>query len=365
VKACVVGLLRGSKIKIQSTEAGGEITAIRDAGVADLFSSDRIFKRSEIYPVGDDDVGYQSRAKICRFLAEQLKVTVDREDHLIADEVAKLFPQQAIRLREVVSKLSSLPNFKTVPGELLKLQKAIETCVQDIRRTKPTVAAVKRNLDALRDGIQLLNIFEAELDDASVAAVRKLNDIHRYQLTQLRQIGDLVGDVAESAERISRQLEADRPWREISSLRNDIDVVTDAYQATRQDLINQQEQETEAARRRIKMRPDFSRLSADQSHSVLRILNQAPDDTSVQAVAPVLSDLRDRFTLRLHQAEESANDKLDEILSAGNKPLVKKISLHLNNREVKNEADVDALLAEIRLQLIEQLNNGVRIRITS
>jgi len=148
-------------------------------------------------------------------------------------------------------------------------------------------------------------------------------------------------------------------------LRNDIDVVTDAYQATRQDLINQQEQETEAARRRIKMRPDFSRLSADQSHSVLRILNQAPDDTSVQAVAPVLSDLRDRFTLRLHQAEESANDKLDEILSAGNKPLVKKISLNLNNREVKNEADVDALLAEIRLQLIEQLNNGVRIRITS
>ncbi|TWU10529.1 hypothetical protein Poly21_44340 [Allorhodopirellula heiligendammensis] len=102
VKACVAGLLRGSKIKIQSVEAGGEITAIRDAGVADLFSSDRIFKRSEIYPVGDDDVGYQARAKICRFLAEQLKVTIDREDHLIADEVAKLFPQQAIRLREVM-----------------------------------------------------------------------------------------------------------------------------------------------------------------------------------------------------------------------------------------------------------------------
>ena len=29
------------------------------------------------------------------------------------------------------------------------------------------------------------------------------------------------------------------------------------------------------------------------------------------------------------------------------------------------EGDVDALIAEIRMQLIEQLNNGVRIRITS
>ncbi|MEL7334683.1 MAG: BREX system P-loop protein BrxC, partial [Planctomycetota bacterium] len=355
VKACVAGLLRGSKIKIQSVDAGGEITAIRDAGVTDLFGSDRIFKRSEIYPVGDDDVGYQARAKICRFLAEQLKVTIDREDHLIADEVAKLFPQQAIRLREVMSKLTSLPNYRSAPSELTKLQKAIEACVQDIRRTKPTVAAVKRNLDALRDGIQLLNIFEAELDDASVTAVRHLHDVHRYQLAQLRQIGDLVGDVAESAERIDTQLEAERPWREINSLRGDIDVVTDAYQSARQDLINQQEQETEAARGRLKTRPDFSRLSADQSHSVLRILDGAADDTSVEAVAPALGDLRDPFTLRLGRAEEAANDKLDEILSEGDKPLVQKVSLNLNNREVKDEADVDALLKEIRLQLIEQL----------
>ncbi len=364
VKACVAGLLRGSKIKIQSIDAGGEITAIRDAGVADLFSSDRIFKRSEIYPVGDDDVGYQARAKICRFMAEQLKVTIDREDHLIADEVAKLFPQQAIRLREVMGKLSSLPNFTTVPSELAKLQKAVETCLQDVRHTKPTVAAVKRNLDALRDGIQLLNVFEAELDDASVAAVRKLHDVRQYQLTQLRQIGDLVGDVADSAERLDTQLAAERPWREINSLRSDIDAVTDAYQAARRDLINSQEQDTEAARSSIKMRPDFSRLSADQSHSVLRILDHAADDTSVEAVAPVLSDLRDPFTLRLQRAEESANDKLDEILSSGNKPLVQKVSLNLHNREVKDEADVDALLAEIRVQLIEQLANGVRIRLT-
>ncbi len=51
VKACVAGLLRGGKIRIQP-EGGGEITAVRDAGVRDLFEKDRDFRRASYLPRG-------------------------------------------------------------------------------------------------------------------------------------------------------------------------------------------------------------------------------------------------------------------------------------------------------------------------
>ena len=66
VKACVAGLLRGGKIRIQP-EGGGEITAVRDAGVRDLFEKDRDFRRATIFPAGEDDVGVPARARICKF----------------------------------------------------------------------------------------------------------------------------------------------------------------------------------------------------------------------------------------------------------------------------------------------------------
>jgi len=43
VKACVAGLLRAGRLRIQP-EAGDDITAVRDAGVRDLFDKDRAFK---------------------------------------------------------------------------------------------------------------------------------------------------------------------------------------------------------------------------------------------------------------------------------------------------------------------------------
>src|SRR5262249_29636126 len=91
VKACVAGLLRGGKLRI-AREAGDDITAVRDAGVKDVFEKDRAFKRANFYPAGDDPVGYQARAKICKFFEDLLKHRMDREDHQIADAVQTHFP---------------------------------------------------------------------------------------------------------------------------------------------------------------------------------------------------------------------------------------------------------------------------------
>ena len=88
------------------------------------------------------------------------------------------------------------------------------------------------------------------------------------------------------------------------------------------------------------------------------------DNTTEDAIAPKLTDLRDPFTLRLQRAEEQANDKLDEILSEGDKPMVRKVPLNLHNREINNQSDIDRLIEEIRKALMDQLATGVRIRIT-
>ena len=51
VKACVAGLLRASKVRIQP-DGGSEISAVRDAGVSDLFNADRTFRAGDDLPGG-------------------------------------------------------------------------------------------------------------------------------------------------------------------------------------------------------------------------------------------------------------------------------------------------------------------------
>ena len=60
----------------------------------------------------------------------------------------------------------------------------------------------------------------------------------------------------------------------------------------------------------------------------------------------------------IHQA-----DHLDRLLSQGKDPPIIPVDLNLKNRRVASEADVEALLAEIRDKLIAQLRAGTRVRI--
>jgi dihydroorotate dehydrogenase len=85
--------------------------------------------------------------------------------------------------------------------------------------------------------------------------------------------------------------------------------------------------------------------------------------TTAEAVAPTLAALDAPFVLALQQAEESANELLDEILSEGERPLIVKVDLSLRNREIATAAEVDSLLEEIRMRLLEQIAAGARVRI--
>ena len=58
------------------------VTAIRDAGVRDLFEKDRDFKRASYFPAGEDDVGVPARNRICKFFERELKRPMERDDFL-------------------------------------------------------------------------------------------------------------------------------------------------------------------------------------------------------------------------------------------------------------------------------------------
>jgi hypothetical protein len=163
VKACVAGLLRAGKAKIQP-EGGAEITARRDAGVRDLFDKDRGFRRATIYPVTSDaTVGPQARNKICKVFDQRLGLKLEREDHAIADAVAQQLPRVAAQLRDVQTRLSRLPGAPAMPDVLTKLERALEPCLQKIRQTAPTVVAVAKHIDALNDGLPVLGVWRLRL----------------------------------------------------------------------------------------------------------------------------------------------------------------------------------------------------------
>ncbi len=360
VKACVAGLLRGGRLKIQP-DGGAEITAIRDAGVQDLFDKDRTFRRASLFPAGDDDIGVQARARICRFFEEQLHHPLDREDNAIADAVSQLFPVQARRLRAVLMRLDQLPGRPAAPAALVQLDEVLEQAVGKSRNTRPTVQLLKRQLDALRDGFQLLNVFDAELTAEAIQAVREAGDVRDHQVTQLRAVAamDAAGDAAVA--RLVAQLAAERPWRDVVSLSEDLRALREAYISERRRLIAAQESQAEQARSRLKGREGFSTLTADQAHTVLRPIALAVTDTTAEAVAPPLTTLKDGSVLALRRAEEAANELLDGLLS--DRKLIVKVDLRLRNRELESEADIDALVGEIRERLLEQLRAGARVRL--
>ena len=362
VKACVAGLLRAGNVRIQP-DGTNEITAVRDAGVRDLFDKDREFRRATIFPAGDDDIGFPARARICAFFAESLDLQLNREDDVIADAVMRYFPQLAQQLRAFEGKLNRLPGSPQGPAVFRQLGDVLEQCIRTGRETKPTVKHVKRHLDVLRDGVQRLKMYDAELTADASRAVSDAQAVVSYHAAQLKEVGVESTNVEAAATRVTAQLKSERPWRDIAALALDVQEIRAVYVAERQRLLLWQEREAESVRLRVKRRGGFSTLTADQAHRVMRPLEQAVSDTDAESIAPTLADLGDPFQVRLRRAEDEANDTLDRILSEGNRTLIRSVDLALHNRELATDADVEALVDEIRTRLLEQIHAGTRVRL--
>lgn len=380
VKACIAGLLRAGRLRIQP-EGGGEVTAIRDVGTRDLFEKDRPFKRATISLAGDDEIGFQSRARICKFFEDKLFPSrgrvMEREDHAIADAVAETFPRLAQKTRVLLDRLRRLPT-SAIDGmpskpklddELLKFEEALEQALRSSRQTKPTVRIVKQHLHTLQAGIARLEKLEHELTDDGVAELLRAYDAVSHQLAQLRALHERrplaeVAEIEANARTLAELLRGDRPWEFMDTLRPAVASLRKRYIVERQLLLEWQAQRVELVREAIIRREGFARLDAQQTHEVLRPLAAALDDTPEDAIAPALLALADSFLIRLDEKSTEANKILDSLLSHGRSSPVRPLDLRLRDRELATEADVDALLEEIRQRLLDQIHAGVRIRLT-
>jgi hypothetical protein len=362
IKACIAGLLRAGKVRIQ-VEGGGDISAIRDAGVRDLFEKDRAIRRANIFPAGEDEVGLAARVRIGRFFKDSLGVAVEAQDDDIADAVSNHFPGLSQKLLSVYARLNRLPNSPQGPDALRKLGDALEQCLRSCRQTKPTVRLVKRHLDALRDGAQQVQVLDAELTEEAIAAVKQAHAVQSFHVVQLAEVGLISGDLAAAADRLQAQLASERPWRDLAALQGDLNALRYAFVSERGRLMEWQGVQAAQMRASVKAREGFSTLTADQSNHVLRPLALALTDTTPEAIAPPLLALKDAFLLALQRAEDQANDHLDDILSEGQKPMVTRVDLQLRNREIVTAADVEALIDELRKRLMEQIRSGARVRL--
>ena len=70
--------------------------------------------------------------------------------------------------------------------------------------------------------------------------------------------------------------------------------------------------------------------------------------------------------MALGRAAEEAGTRLDELLSQGDRPTMRPFVLSegLRDRELRTEADVDAVLDALRERLLAQIQAGIRVRLT-
>jgi hypothetical protein len=360
VKACCAGLLRGKKLRIRP-EQGEDITSYLDPGVRDLFTRDRDFRRAEFFPPIEGDVTGRDRIAIRRLFQTYLHVDLEPEDEPIADATFLHFPPNRERLREVERRFDGLPGRPPLPPALEKLGRALEECCRS-RLVQKTVVEVKRNLDVLRDGLEQLGVCQAELTPDAIGALNQAARTRDHEVSQLRQMEELAG-LEEDAELVTSHLAAERPWRGVAELTPAIDRIRARYVEVRRALLNRQNAEAEMARSRVKTRPGFAELDADQAYQVVRPIAEAIVDTTPEAISPSLTEVRDRFASRIGPAEEQANDRLDEELSQGADGQVVKVETHLRGREIANREQLEAVLKELEERIGPLLDQGTRVRI--
>lgn len=364
VRACLVGLLRGHKIRV-SIPGMGELTSVRDEGARELFK-DQTLRKAEFSPSGKEKITARDRNTICGLFKEQFGKDIPREDEAIADAVTTHFVGAREQLSEVQRLLGRLPG-KAYPKSLVSLEKALEDCRRS-RQVEATVEAVKRSLEALSDGLSELRRLRTDLTEERVASVNAAGDVKDIYLPQLeREVegGHLeVAVLATLAQALSDALSATRPWEVTSQLDETARELKQIYVQRRGAVLARHQVRIEEAVTSLKLRDGFDVLSQEHQHQVLQHLRDGASlGTKSDSPAPALHELEALARQRLSAAAEKALAQLDELReSKGERPTVT-VPLRLSGREIDSEQALERLLGELREELLKELQAGRRVRL--
>jgi hypothetical protein len=385
VRAAIAALLRAGKLKAQP-ESGDAITSVRDLDAKELFQRDRPFKAATWLEADDGGITHNDRARVAKFFKTTFKLDhQSREETDLADAAEKHLPALGRDLQAALKRLSQLPAPRPdTPKALTALQPALEACLRNLRSTRNTVLAVRKQLPTLRDGAQAVRALNAALTDALITALTEAAGVRDAHAAQLDARPDINTAVQATIERLRAQLAQPKPWIGLNV--SDLQPIRDAYLAVRTHLLGQHEAEAEAARDQLKRRKGYPQLTADESNQVLRPIGRVVS-ASVEATQPTLQTLEDAFGHQLDRAIGLANDAFDRILESKRpkpppppkpdptgkpvtppRPLpprirVAKVHTRLRNQTVESVEDLDRLLADLRARVQAELGPGVRVRL--
>jgi hypothetical protein len=255
-----------------------------------------------------------------------------------------------------------LPPSIKYPKALADLEKALEAARRS-RRVEPTVAALKRDLPILREGLFMLRGMETDLDDAALDAVRDGSAVLQYHWPQLLPLAPPAA-LHDAARTLTEHLASERPWEGIAEQRGHIETLQEHYRERRQGILHEHAARVEATVDWVKRREGFERLDPDAQYDVISPLREhASLDTDAKAIQPELAVLDSLFLARREKASAKAVALLDELLEKlGEKPTVE-VSLQLGGRLIATPQELDRLLEDVRRQILHQLEANHRVRL--
>lgn len=364
VRACLVGLLRGRKLRAR-VPGVGELTSFRDEGVRELFK-DQTLRKTEFFPHLDDNKPTpRDLNAICKMFKEQFGKDVAREPEAIAEAVEH-FASAREQLTELLHLLVRLPG-KGQLKQLEQLEKALEDCRRK-RQVDPTLLALKRHLTQLGDGLTELRRLRTDVTEEvvrEVAQAKDFEDIYGPQLQADVLAGHLEASLVQNAAAILREgLESTRPWEAVGSLRASVSELKSVYMRRRGELLASHQARIEDALKSLKLKDGFDTLSQDEQHQVLSHVREgASFDTKVDSPAPSLADLELHSAPRIRAAFEKALAQLDELREAqGVRPTVT-VSLRASGREIETEDELERFLDEVRQQVLVEIRAARRVRL--
>lgn len=364
IRACLVGLLRGHKLRVRIPGIG-ELTSVRDEGARELFK-DQTLRKTEFFPNKEETVTQRDRNAICKMFAEQFGQDVAREPEAIADAVGVHFASAREQLTELQHLLMRLPG-KAQPKQLEQLEKALEDCRRK-RQVDPTLTALKRHLTALNDGLTELRRLRTDVTEDVVRQVveaKDFTDIYASQLEAEVLSGNIESGAIASAVTILREgLESTRPWEAIGTLRDSVSDLRALYGKRRGELLASHQLRIEDALKSLKLKDGFDTLTEDEQHQVLSHVREgASYNTKIESPAPSLADLESQSAARIRTALDKALMHLDELREAqGVRPTVT-VSLRASGREIETEQELERFLDEVREQVLVELKAARRVRL--
>ena len=356
VRAVVVGLLRGGKIRVELTGVG-ELTSVRDEGARDLLK-DTGLRKARLFENTKETLKPRDRNAICTLFKTQLNTDVARDNDAIAIAVSQKFAGVRDRLTSLSECFRRLPRDTAYPDALTKLERALETCRRD-RRVEPTVLAVKRSLNPLRDGLMLLRRMESDLTDQAIDTLRQAEDTWKLLWPGLSSSG-ASKELEVAARAIQAHLQTERPWEDTTELAPHVELLREAYRAKRRAILDAHATKVDHATESMKRREGIERLDPDQRYEVLRYLSEgAASGTDERDVTPPLEALEALLERRRKAAKDKALARLDALLGT---PKVD-VDLELTGHEIKNEAELEKLLDKIRQRVLHELQAKHLVRL--